>query len=87
MKDNLEAKFRKQILKAVDIEFPGLEDIDFKVDKDIDNPSNTNVIDCIEFYKKNAKNSAKLEKNVHSIVHEEKNKTINDRYSLEKFIV
>lgn len=89
MKDNLEAKFDKQIRKAVDIEFPGMENITFKVDQEIDNPSNTNVIDCVDFYKKNVgKTSKPKEEDKNNIqVHQEKSKTINNRYTLEKFIV
>lgn len=87
MKDNLEAKFDSQIRKAVDVEFPWMEDIKFKVDKDIDNPSNTNVIDCMDFYKKNVGKNSKPSNSEQDIVHKEKNKTINNRYTLEKFIV
>jgi chromosomal replication initiator protein len=64
-----------------------MEDIQFKVDKDIDNPSNTNVIDCVEFHKKNVGKTLRKTVDEKDIVHKEKNKTINDRYTLDKFIV
>ena len=88
MKDNLEAKFRTQILKAVDQEFPGMENMNFQVDPEIDNPSNTNVIDCVEFYKKNAnKKSVVQQEEQKQNIHSQVSKTINDRYTLEKFVV
>jgi hypothetical protein len=46
MKDNLEAKFYDDILKAAKTEIPTLERLEFNLDKNIENPSNTNSIDC-----------------------------------------
>jgi chromosomal replication initiation ATPase DnaA len=51
MKDNLQAKFYTQILEAVKKEIESVESVEFVVDQEIDNPSNTAVIDCTEFYK------------------------------------
>jgi hypothetical protein len=51
MKDNLEAKFYDKILRATKKEIPNNEIIDFKVDNEIDNHSNLNVIDCAKFLK------------------------------------
>jgi hypothetical protein len=51
MKDNLEAKFYNKILRAVQAENENIKVIEFKVDNEIDNPSNANVIDCAKFLK------------------------------------
>jgi hypothetical protein len=51
MKDNLRAKFYDNIKKASIEEFPEIQEIDFVVDKNIENPSNTDVIDCSQFFK------------------------------------
>jgi hypothetical protein len=64
MKDNLEAKFYDSILKASKIEIATLERIEFKLDKDIDNPSNTNTIDCTALFKETSRKTTKTrEKN------------------------
>jgi len=55
MKDNLEAKFYKEVFESSKIENPNIVKIEFKVDLNIDNPSNTDVIDCANFYKDDAK--------------------------------
>jgi len=55
MKDNLEAKFYDNILKAAKTELPTLEKIEFLIDNNIDNPSNTNIIDCAKFFKDSSK--------------------------------
>jgi hypothetical protein len=51
MKDNLEAKFYNEVFESSKIENPNLKEIEFKVDLNIDNPSNTSVIDCANFFK------------------------------------
>jgi hypothetical protein len=51
MKDNLEAKFYNQLLDSTKKELPNIASISFQIDTDIDNPSNTSVIDCTAFYK------------------------------------
>jgi hypothetical protein len=55
MKDNLEAKFYNEVFEASKLENRELEKISFKIDNEIDNPSNTNVIDCSIFYKEATK--------------------------------
>ncbi|MDR1987496.1 MAG: hypothetical protein LBQ24_01705 [Candidatus Peribacteria bacterium] len=51
MKNNLEVKFNKEVLDATITVLPNIKEIEFKVDLNIDNPSNVNVIDCANFYK------------------------------------
>ena len=63
MKDNLEAKFYKILLEATKKEFgENITTIQFIVDNSIDNPSNTDAIDCQNFYKENIKTTKKAEK-------------------------
>lgn len=86
MKDNLEAKFYNTIFKSSQIELKNLEKIEFQVDDKIDNPSNPDVIDCVKFFKdswKTLKNNEKQNKD--SLPNT--NKKVNDRYSLNNFIV
>jgi chromosomal replication initiator protein len=91
MKDNLEAKFRGVILEAVKKELgDNIKDITFIVDGEIDNPSNTNAIDCQKFLKDHTKASKKSEKE--SARHSSTSiKTptggANMRYSMINFIV
>lgn len=91
MKDNLMAKFYVNILKASLQEFPWLKDIDFVVDQNIDNPSNTDVIDCSSFYKdlnKKPKKSTDVDKKtIKEIEDGYTTGPVNDRYTLENFIV
>ncbi len=87
MKDNLEAKFYDAILSASKKEIPTLERIEFRIDDNIDNPSNTNSIDCARFYKDSNKKIKTPVKNnsVGNTMKEKKN--VNSRYSLSNFIV
>ena len=63
MKDNLEAKFSQLILESTQKEFgESVTQIRFIVDNTIDNPSNTDAIDCQNFYKENQKSSKQAEK-------------------------
>jgi len=55
MKDNLEAKFYKEVLESTQVENSNIKEIEFRVDSNIDNPSNTDVIDCATFYKDESK--------------------------------
>jgi len=55
MKDNLEAKFYNEIFEAAKLEIRDLKTITFKVDSEIDNPSNVNVVDCANFLKESNK--------------------------------
>ncbi len=89
MKDNLEAKFYDQILQNTKKEIPTVERIEFKVDQNIDNPSSTNVVDCASFYKTNAKakKAKKISWNDIMNISWKTAKCINDRYSLNNFIV
>ncbi len=87
MKDNLQAKFSKVILEATQKEFwEEIKKISLKIDNNIDNPSNKNVIDCSSFYKiaKKWKRKSKKQEFNFNI----KNKTnVNNRYRLDNFIV
>ncbi|MDD2871006.1 MAG: chromosomal replication initiator protein DnaA [Candidatus Gracilibacteria bacterium] len=91
MKDNLEAKFYNDIFNAAKLEVRDLEKISFIVDQNIDNPSNTDVVDCANFLKevsktKKVKKGSDEEENSH---HQEitSTKSVNDRYNLSNFIV
>ena len=90
MKDNLEAKFYDNILKAAKTEIPTLERIEFNIDSNIDNPSNTNTIDCAKLFKENSKKTKvktinQKNNTVWNSIKEKK--TVNSRYSLSNFIV
>jgi hypothetical protein len=61
-KENLEARFYNDVLEATKLVAPSIEEIEFKVDRNIDNPSNADVIDCANFYKEDTK-SKKVTKN------------------------
>lgn len=94
MKDNLKAKFYDNILKATKEEFNSVEKIDIVVDNNIENPSNTDVVDCAIFYKETqkkwkkvheeSKNSDSSKKDINEYG---KRWWINERYTLENFIV
>jgi chromosomal replication initiator protein len=87
MKDNLEAKFYKQILEAVQKENKNIVSIDFKIDAQIDNPSNSHVIDCMKLYKESTK--APKVSNQYDAFSESAtaNKSVNERYTLTNFVV
>jgi chromosomal replication initiation ATPase DnaA len=89
MKDNLEAKFNKILLEASRVEFgENINTVEFIVDNSIDNPSNTDAIDCQNFYKENTKTTKKAEKKSRSsIAPMEKKGSVNNRYTLNNFIV
>lgn len=90
MKWNLEAKFYWLILESSQTEFPNLVKISFEVDKNIDNPTNKNSINCIDFYKwyeKSLKKSNKLGSNSSEMIDTKNIKPINLRYTLQNFIV
>ncbi len=90
MKDNLEAKFYNEVLSATKLENREIEKISFKIDSNIDNPSNTDTIDCSNFLKEVTK-SKKSKKNINldnSINHKVvASKTAKERYNLNNFIV
>ena len=90
MKDNLEAKFYDKILRAVQIENENIKTIEFKVDNEIDNPSNPNVIDCWKFIKEAWKKikttkTSEAKKEVWSTMKQKSN--VNSRYDFKNFIV
>ncbi|MDP3381486.1 MAG: hypothetical protein Q8S84_08580 [bacterium] len=91
MKDNLEAKFYNDIFNAAKLEVRDLEKISFVVDQNIDNPSNTDVVDCAKFLNEIAKTkkSKKTGENDEDSHHQEitSTKSVNDRYNLSNFIV
>jgi chromosomal replication initiator protein len=88
MKDNIEAKFMNQILLATQKEFgETITKISFKVDSNIDNPSNTDCVDCTTFYKSTLKQVKKDEKLSYMSVTMQQKKSVNDRYALNNFIV
>lgn len=93
MKKNLEVKFLDEITKATTDILPSVKNIEFQVDKNIDNTSNINVIDCMSFYKDFKKKSKKTKStSLANTLIEDKN-AINifpktqKRYTLENFIV
>ena len=90
MKDNLEAKFYKDIFESAKLENRELEKISFVVDKNIENPSNTDVIDCANFLKEVSKSKkSKKSSDGEEVTHQEikNSKSVNDRYNLSNFIV
>jgi len=90
MKDNLEAKFYSTVLRASVKEFwEDITSIEFVVDNNIDNPSNTNAVDCQSFYKENQKSEKTAQKQSRSSVTAGAKKVpaANARYSLGNFIV
>ena len=86
-KNNLEAKFLLQILKASQKEDSSITNIDLKIDDNIDVPSNTQVVDCSKFYKEATKPSKKTAISKRAIWPNTKSRSVNERYTLDKFIV
>ena len=89
MKDNLQAKFYNIVLDATRKEFwESITQIDFSVDNNIDNPSNTDVVDCQVFLKESQKNTKTAEKKSQKQWGNiERKGSVNARYSLLNFIV
>ncbi len=88
MKDNLEIKFQKLILEATQKENSSISSIQFKIDPNIDTPSNPHVIDCMKFYKETTSKSSKSTANSESFDEPMgTSKSVNERYSLVNFIV
>ncbi len=92
MKDNLEAKFYNVIFESSKLEVRDLVKISFIVDKNIENPSNTDVIDCAIFLKeveKSKKTKKTYDSDSREFTHKEitNAKSVNDRYNLSNFIV
>ena len=90
MKDNLEAKFYEKLLSSTQKELPNVTHVSFQIDTNIDNPSNTDVVDCTAFYKedsKNKKSKASPARSSTSSPSQASNNTVKDRYSLGNFVV
>lgn len=89
MKDNLEAKFYKTVLEATQKElWEDINLIEFIVDSTIDNPSNTDAVDCQEFYKEIQKNSKLADKKLRNTVSPiEQRAGAHIRYTLWNFVV
>lgn len=87
MRDNLAHKFFDEILAASRKKIPTLETIEFRVDTNIDNPSNSNVIDCALEYKDIAAKRKKEEIPGTEMVEGINSRIINSKYRLENFIV
>jgi len=81
MKENLEHKFYDIVLQATKKVYPSVQTISFQVDDTIDNPLNTAVIECTDFYKTAGKEKP-VKENGFEI---QPNKT--QRYTLDNFIV
>jgi hypothetical protein len=90
MKDNLEAKFHNTVLSAAKLENREIETISFKIDNNIDNPSNKDVIDCSSFLKEMSK-SKKSKKSIALSNNEDQRitsaKSTTERYNLKNFVV
>lgn len=89
MRDNLEAKFYNVILESTRLEIPEIKEINLVIDSNIDNPSNSDAIDCWDFFKdyskikkKDSKNSENQENNAQDL-----SSNIANRYTLDNFIV
>jgi len=89
MRDNIEAKFYREVLEASQAElWNHISKVEFIIDKSIENPSNTNTVDCPAFYKEFQKSSKKSEKAQNSsITTTTSKKSANARYTLGNFIV
>ncbi len=93
MRDNIAAKFYDNILEAAKTEFPNVKRIDFIVDPNIENPTNHNVVDCVSLFKDSTSKKKPKKEEENPIVDKNQagfsrnTKTVNDRYSLENFIV
>ena len=86
-KDNISHKFSNEIIEAVKIVVPTIENIVYIVDSEIDNPSNYKVIDCIKEYKDihTKKRKEEIEENNNNDGIEIK--VINEKYRFDNFIV
>ena len=89
MRDNLDRKFRAEILTAAQSVLPNIVAIEFQVDKNIENPSNALVIDCIREYKDLTKKPSKEEVEFPGASEIEgiNARVISEKYRLDNFIV
>ena len=86
-KNNLEAKFIKQILSASQKEDNEIVWVKLDIDDKIDIPSNTQVVDCTKYYKEATKTVKNSKKDKISNWPNTKIRSVNERYTLDKFIV
>jgi len=95
MEENLRAKFYNQILEATQKEFENVKEVDFVVDKNIENPSNKDVIDCSIFFKEISKKTKKTSKEQKDFESNESSTqkisvnrwNLNPKYTMDNFIV
>lgn len=87
MRDNLAHKFSGEILAAAKKVLPSVVSIEFHVDKNIDNPSNVQVMDCATEYKEITAKKKKEEIPGIEMVEGINSRIINSKYRLENFIV
>ncbi len=87
MRDNLAHKFSGDILTACQKHIPTLTNVDFCVDKNIDNPSNGDVVDCGIEYKELTTKKKKEETVGTETIEGINSRIINSKYRLENFIV
>lgn len=92
MKDNLEAKFYEIILTSVQKELSHISKVLFKIDINIDNLSNKDVINCSNFLKelsknKKSKSSDSQDKNTWTFKTISSNTSVKERYNLVNFVV
>lgn len=87
MRDNLAHKFSAEILVASQKHMETIKTIDFCVDKNIDNPSNENAVDCAMEYKEITTKKKKEETPGTEMVEGINSRIINSKYRLENFIV
>lgn len=87
MRDNLTHKFSKEVFEAVKQFLPDVAGIEFQVDKNIENPSNTLAIDCIKEYKDLSRKVKDEEVSIEEEVGGINARIINDKYRLDNFIV
>jgi len=88
MKNNLEAKFQKEILEASKNELNNIETIDFIVDNNIDNLNNEDVIDCTLLLKEIDKKTKNYSSKIDDNISDSKDRNIIDnKYTLNNFIV
>lgn len=87
MRDNLTHKFGKEVLDAVKQFVPSATNIELQVDRNIENPGNVLVIDCIKEYKDLSKKTKEEDVVAEEEVGGINARIINDKYRLDNFIV
>lgn len=87
MRDNLAHKFSDDILVVCQKHIETLTSVDFCVDKNIDNPSNGDVVDCGTEYKELTTKKKKDEVIGTETIEGINSRIINSKYRLENFIV